>query len=119
MFKRRDNNEEPTVNDKQRAINNNLLICICVTALLVYQFVEALIKEGEAPIWFYFVMPLLIIGSLLLAYFNHKKSKALKKYIEENETSSVKETKESISEEFDDKTDATEPIENEKSIYDE
>ena len=85
MFGRRRSNEPPTSYERQRILNTNQLLCLGVLGILVYQFIQGLLEEGEAPLWFLIAMPLLIVATILIILYNFREIKRLKRYIEEME----------------------------------
>lgn|GEM_PF-2865111 len=118
MFKRRPK-EEPTIYDKQRALNNNQVLCFGAFGLLTYQFVQALIEEGKPPLWFLILMPAIIVGSLLIILRNFRTMKKMKAYITDMELAQKEQAAEQSLLLFDDSEDDETEVDSEVSKFDE
>jgi len=87
MFGRKKDNSEDTLDSRQRALNNNMLLSIGAFVLLTYQFIQILFDERNAPIWFLIVMPMILICTLFFVWRNIKQIKKIKQQIADDEAS--------------------------------
>lgn len=114
MFSRK-NREAPTTYDRLKTLNMNQIFCFGALGVVVYSFIQGLLEEGDSPIWFLIVMPLLIVCTSLVAIYNFVQIKKLKAFIAEiNKETTEKETESDILV----VEDNDEALENEVSKYD-